>query len=71
MPMYSLRIRGESGAAAISDIGFYHDEGALAYARRTARSAPVEVWRDHELIAVVDKHSPAHQPVQAPVTELA
>lgn len=57
MPMYSLRSHGDGGFGSISDIGFYHDAGAIAYARRTAGSAAVEVWRDDELIAVVNRSS--------------
>jgi hypothetical protein len=66
--MYSLRVREGKGAASVSDIGFYHDDGALAYARRTAGRGAVEVWRGEELVAVVDNHKAPHQPVQPPVS---
>ena len=71
MPMYSLRVRGEQGAGAVSDIGFYQDEGALAYARRTAGKDPIEVWRGQVLVAVVRKQGMVDKPVQVPVTEIA
>jgi hypothetical protein len=69
--MYSLRVREGQRAGAVSDIGFFHDDGALAYARRTAGNGTVEIWRDEQLVAVVDKGRPLHSPVQAPVTSAA
>ena len=71
MPMNSLRARGDNGLSSVSEIGFYHDGGAVAYARRTAGSGTVEVWRNQELIAVVDEVRPTHMPVHAPLSHSA
>lgn len=67
MPLYSLRSRTGKGFDSVSEIGFYRDEGAVAYARRTAGTCTIEVWRDEELIAVVDRARPAEAMVNAPV----
>ena len=54
MPIYRIRIASEDSAEHDVELGFYKDRAATEYARRIARGAAAEVWRDSELVARVE-----------------
>jgi hypothetical protein len=55
MPMYRFRYSGEGGGHQEIALGFYRDQGALEHARRLAHHSYVEVWRENELVARLDR----------------
>ena len=57
MPIYRIRIQAEAEQEV--RLGFYKDGAATEYARRIARGAAAEVWRDSELVARVEARVPA------------
>ncbi|QAY75745.1 hypothetical protein [Sphingosinicella sp. BN140058] len=50
MPLYRLCFQERGAHRVEQQVGFFNDEGALAYARRFARGRAVEVWRDAVLL---------------------
>ena len=49
MPLYRLCFEDQDRRTE-QEIGFFNDEGALAYARRLSRGRPVELWRGKALV---------------------
>jgi len=60
MPLYRVRFETGGTRASEEEMGFFNDEGALAYARRHARGRSIELWRG---AALVHRDQPiAHEP---------
>ncbi|PSJ43220.1 hypothetical protein [Allosphingosinicella deserti] len=49
MPLYRLCFEDHDRRTE-EEVGFFNDEGALAYARRLSRGRPVELWRGEALV---------------------
>lgn len=50
MPLYRLCFEADRTHRVEEEVGFFNDEGALAYARRHARGRTVELWRGDMLV---------------------
>jgi hypothetical protein len=50
MPLYRLCFEERADHRVETEVGFFNDEGALAYARRFARGRYLEIWRGTELL---------------------
>ena len=55
MPMYRFRSKEECGAHHDIALGFYRDQAAVEHPRKLARRSGVEVWREEELVAQVER----------------
>lgn len=55
MPMYRFRSSGDTGVHHELALGFYHDQAAVEHARKLSYRDPIEVWRDGELVARLER----------------
>lgn len=55
MPMYRFRSSGERDVHQELVLGFYRDQAAVQHARKLAHHSRVEVWREDELVARLDR----------------
>ncbi len=62
MPIYRIRIHADQPAQQEQELGFYQDRAAIEHARRIARGAPAEVWRDAQLVARLETTAGAPEP---------